>query len=108
MIAPLLHQKPHGGSRVDDRRLLSGILLVLRSGSPWRDLPGRCGPFTTAYNRFLRWRRAGIRDAVRDAITKGRDGHIQTIDSSSVRVHKHTAGANKGVQILACAAREAD
>jgi transposase len=52
--------KPRGVPRVDDRRVLNGIFWVLRSGAPWRDLPALYGPRTTCYNRFVRWRRAGI------------------------------------------------
>jgi transposase len=51
VIAPLLPSKPRGVARVDDRRVLNGIFWVLRSGSPWRDLPERYGPYTTCYNR---------------------------------------------------------
>ena len=108
VIAPLLPQKSRGVPRVDDRRVLSAIFWVLRSGSPWRDLPERYGPYTTAYNRFTRWRRAGIWDAIMDAITLAYDGHIQMIDSSSVRVHQHAAGAKKGVRIVAWAVHAED
>jgi transposase len=45
---------------VNDRRVLNGIFLVLRCGAPWRDLPDAFGPYTTCYNRFVRWRQAGI------------------------------------------------
>lgn len=55
---PLLPNKP----RTDGRRVLNGIFLVLRSGSPSRDLPERYGPYTTCYNRFVRWRKAGVWD----------------------------------------------
>ena len=47
VIQPLLPNKPRGVPRVDDRRVLNGIFWVLRSGSPWRDLPERYGPYTT-------------------------------------------------------------
>ena len=43
-----------------DRRLMNGIFWVLRSGAPWRDLPVSYGPRTTCYNRFVRWRQAGV------------------------------------------------
>ena len=46
--------------RPDDRRVLNGIFYVLRTGSPWRDLPERYGPYTTVYNRFNRWAKAGV------------------------------------------------
>ncbi len=60
VIEPLLPNKPRGVKRVDDRRVLNGIFWVLRSGAPWRDLPERYGPRTTCYNRFNRWRKAGV------------------------------------------------
>ena len=60
VIEPLLPRKWRGVKRVDDRRVLNGIFWVLRSGAPWRDLPERYGPYTTAYNRFNRWRKGWI------------------------------------------------
>ena len=60
IIAPLLPNKPRGVPRTDDRRVLNGIFYILRTGSPWRDLPGRYGPYTTVYNRFNRWAKAGV------------------------------------------------
>lgn len=54
-IKPMLPNKPRGVRRVDDRRVLDGIVWVLRSGAPWRDLPATHGPRTTCYNRFVRW-----------------------------------------------------
>ena len=59
-IRPMLPNKARGVPRVDDRRVLNGICWVLRSGAPWRDLPVCYGPRTTCYNRFVRWRRAGV------------------------------------------------
>jgi hypothetical protein len=60
VIKPMLPNKPRGIPRVNDRRVLNGIFWVLRSGAPWRDLPEMFGPYTTCYNRFVRWRRAGV------------------------------------------------
>jgi transposase len=60
IIAPLLPRKSRGVKRVDDRRVLNGIFWRLRSGAPWADIPERYGPPTTCYNRFVRWRAAGI------------------------------------------------
>ncbi len=68
VIAPLLPNRPRGVPRVDDRRVLSGILWVLRTGSPWRDLPECYGPYTTCYNRFNRWRKKGVWDRLMDAV----------------------------------------
>jgi transposase len=96
VIAPLLPNKPRGVPRVDDRRVLNGIFWVLRSGAPWRDLPERFGPRTTCYNRFVRWRKAGVWDRMMDAITAAHHGDIQMIDSTSVRAHQQAATAKKG------------
>ena len=99
VIEPLLPNKPRGVPRVDDRRVLNGIFWVLRSGAPWRDLPERYGPCTTCYNRFVRWRKAGVWDRMMDAITTAHDGNIKMIDSTSVRAHQQAATAKRGVQI---------
>ena len=107
VIEPLLPNKPRGVPRVDDRRVLNGIFWVLRSGAPWRDLPERYGPRTTCYNRFNRWRKAGVWDWLMDAITAAHDGAIQMIDSTSIRAHQQAATAKKGVQIIVSAVPEA-
>ncbi len=104
IIEPLLPNKPRGVPRVDDRRVLNGIFWVLRSGAPWRDLPDRYGPRTTCYNRFKRWRKAGVWDRLMDAITVAHVGDIQMIDSTSVRAHQQAAMAKRGVQITASVA----
>jgi transposase len=81
--------KPRGVPRVDDRRVLNGIFWVLQSAAPWRDLLERYGaPHTICYNRFVRWRKAGVWDRLMDAIAAAHDGDIQMIDSTSVRAHQ--------------------
>jgi transposase len=85
----MLPNKPRGVRRVNDRRVLSGIFWVLRSGAPWRDLPETYGRRTTCYNRFVRWRRAGVWDRIMDALAAGHDAAVQMIDTSVVRVHQH-------------------
>ena len=60
IIAPLLPTNSRGIERVDDRRVINGILWRFRTGSSWRDVPERHGPRTTLYNRFSRWRKAGV------------------------------------------------
>lgn len=93
VIEPLLPNKPRGVPRVDDRRVLNGIFWVFAIGAPWRDLPERYGPEPTCYNRFVRWRRAGVWDRLMDAITVAYDGDIQMIDSTFVRAHPQAATA---------------
>jgi transposase len=63
----------------------------LRSGAPWRDLPQEFGPYTTCYNRFVRWRRAGVWTKVMSALAGAHDAAVQMIDTSIVRVHQHGA-----------------
>ena len=62
-VKPMLPNKPRGVPRVNDRRVRNGILWVLRSGAPWCDLPENFGPYT-CYNRFVRWRRYQIMEAL--------------------------------------------
>lgn len=106
-IEPHLPNKPRGVPRVDDRRVLNGIFWVLRSGAPWADLPERYGPRTTVYNRFNRWRKAGVWDRLMDAVVAAYEGDVQMIDSSIVRVHQQGATAKRGVEIAVWVVPEA-
>lgn len=94
LIAPTLPRKSRSVPRVDDRRVLNGIFWILRSGAPWRDLPERYGPYTTCYNRFVRWRRAGVWDCILTAILHRDDAEVQMIDSTIVRAHQHASCIN--------------
>ena len=108
LIQPLLPNKPRGVARVDDRRVVNGIFYVLRTGSPWRDLPERYGPYTTVYNRFNRWARKGIWLKVFEALAASSPQSMHLIDSSIIRAHQHAAGAKKGVRITPLAVLVAD
>jgi transposase len=101
VIQPRLPNKPRGVPRVDDRRVLNGILWRFRTGSPWADIPERYGPYTTCYNRFVRWRKAGVWDRLLGEISRAYDGDIVMIDSSCIRVHQHGATAKKGAMTMA-------
>jgi transposase len=90
-LKPMLPNKPRGVPRVDDRRVLNGIFWVLRSGAPWRDLSDFYGPCTTCYNRFVRWRRAGVWDRIMEALAAAHEAVVEMIDTSVVRVHQHGA-----------------
>jgi len=98
VIEPLLPMDRRGPKPQNNRQILNGMFFILRAGSPWRDLPERYGPYTTVYNRFNRWRKAGIWDCLMDAIVKAHDGKVQMIDSSIVRVHQHASGPQKKVE----------
>ena len=108
IIEPHLPQEVRGVERVDDRRVINGILWRFRTGSSWGDVPDRYGPRTTLYNRFSRWRKRGVWDRLLEAVSAGYDGDIVMIDSSCVRVHQHGANAKKGaLPILAWDVRAA-
>lgn len=81
-IKPMLPNKPRGVPRANDRRVLNGIFWILRSGAPWRDLPAAFGPYTTCYNRFVRWRRAGVWGRIVEALAAAHDAATQMIDTS--------------------------
>lgn len=91
VIKPMLPNKPRGVPRASDRRVLNGMFWVLRSGAPWRDLPASYGPPTTSYNRFVRWRRAGVWDEVMETLAAAHVTAVQVIDTPVVRVHQHGA-----------------
>ncbi len=105
-LRPLLPpQKPRTGRPAKDHRtVLEGILWVLRTGAPWRDLPERFGPWRTIYSRFRRWQQAGVWDRMladlqRQADVAGRlDWTLHFVDSTVVRAHQHAAGAKGGTQ----------
>lgn len=100
-IAPLLPENgERGGQWVDHRRIINGILWKLRTGAPWRDLPERYGPYQTAYDRFVRWRRDGTWDRLLAHVQTKNDavGEViweVSIDSTVIRAHQHAAGARK-------------
>jgi len=96
IIEALLPNKPRGVPRVDDRRVLNGILWRFRTGSPWAEIPERYGASTTCYNRFVRWRKAGVWDRLLAAVSTAFEGEIVMIDSTCVRVHQHGATGKKG------------
>ena len=96
-IEPLLPRDVRGKPRVDDRRVISGILHVLKSGCRWCDCPPEYGPFTTIYNRFVRWAERGVWERLFRALaTKGRSTQMQMIDSTHIKAHRSASGAKRG------------
>ena len=107
-IEPLLPRGRRGARRVDDRRVISGILHMLRSGARWRDCPPEYGPYTTIYNRFNRWSRQGIWLVMFKAVTGSVDLFgAASIDSSHVKAHRSAAGGKGGPSRKPSAARGA-
>jgi transposase len=107
IIEPLMPMDRRGPKPRNNRQIINGMFYILRTGSPWRDLPERYGPYTSVYNRFNRWRKAGIWDKFMDAIVKAHDGKVQMIDSSIVRVHQHASGVKKRVEFAVSVEAEA-
>src|SRR5689334_16345295 len=105
-IRPLLPaQKPHVGRPNKDHRLVvSGIIWILRTGAPWKDLPERFGPTKTVSSRFYRWQRAGVWQRVLERLQQLRDqeGRLDWldhfVDATVVRAHQDAAGAKGGTR----------
>ena len=103
-LKPLLPPRKPGTGRPgkDHRTVINGILWILRTGSLWRDLPERFGPWATVASRFYRWRKQGLWDrllagAQREADAIGQvEWEVHYVDGTSVRAHQHAAGAKRG------------
>jgi transposase len=99
-VRPLLPASLRGRKRLDDRRVLNGIVWKFRTGTAWRDVPERYGPWATLHTRFRRWAADGtfermlqVAQARADAV--GDVGWLVAVDSTIVRAHQHAAGARK-------------
>jgi len=102
LVEPLLPSRASTGrSRRDDRQVINGMFVILRTGAPWRDLPRKYGPWKTVYNRFNAWSRNGVIDAVVEGLlgvleTRGEiDWDLWCVDGSSIRAARCAAGAAK-------------
>jgi putative transposase len=90
---PLLH----GVARVDDRRVISGIIFVIRNGLRWRDAPKDYGPHTTIYNRFVRWSRMGVFNRIfAELAGQGPRPERLMIDATHLKAHRTAASLLKG------------
>ena len=86
----------HGVPRVDDRRIISGIIFVLKNGLRWRDAPKDYGPPKTIYNRFIRWSKLGVFNRIFMAlvIEDGEPGELM-IDATHLKAHRTAASLLK-------------
>jgi len=107
-IEPLLPRGRRGARRVDDRRVISGVVHMLRSGARWRDCPSEYGPYTTIYNRFNRWSKQGVWEAIFYTLT-GSSGVVSSaaVDTTHIKVHRSAGGAKGGPSATRSAARAA-
>jgi len=87
----------HGVPRVDDRRVVSGIIHVIRNGLRWRDAPEAYGPHKTLYNRFIRWSRMGVFDRIFASLA-AEDGPPDRlmIDATYLKAHRTASSLLKG------------
>lgn len=101
LLKGLFPTQKRGGRWNDHRTTLNGMLWILRSGAPWRDLPERYGKWKSVYYRFSRWRREGLFDRVLKALRirldkQGKiDWDLWLVDGSNVRASRAAAGARK-------------
>lgn len=104
-LRPLLpaQKPPVGRPSIDHRSVVNGILWILRTGAPWRDLPERYGKWETISGRFYRWQRDGLWEQIlltlqKQAHAKGKiNWDMHHVDGSVIRAHQHAAGAKKGL-----------
>ncbi len=96
-----------GSRRVDDRRVISGIIYVIRHGLQWKDAPRGYGPHKTLYNRFVRWSRLGVFDRIFSTlVAQAGVPERLMIDSTHLKAHRTAASlAKKGID--ACVDRAA-
>ena len=96
VIDPLLPKNRPGAHRVDDRRVISGIVHVLKSGCRWQDCPSCYGPPTTIYNRFHRWSARGLWQKLFRAVVTASPDDVHMIDSATAKAHRSAAGGKGG------------
>ena len=107
-IEPLLPTNRPGARRVDDRRVISGIIHVLRIGCRWEDCPPGYGPPTTVYNRFNRWSHRGLRGRIFATLAAQAElPEGPSIDSAAMRAHRSAHGGKGGRKFRPSGARVA-
>ena len=84
-----------GRSGENNRQFVEAVLWIVRTSSPWRDLPAELGNWHTTYTRFKRWSEAGVWQELVEAVSGDRDMEALMIDSTVVRAHQHASGAAK-------------
>ena len=95
--------KSHGRPRVDDRRVLSGIVFVNRNGLRWRDAPGEYGPHKTLYNRWKRWGEAGVFTRMMEGLAAiGAEPQMVMIDATYLKAHRTASSlqVKKGISAV--------
>ena len=90
--------KPRGVARADDRRVLSGIIHVIRNGLRWRDAPPEYGPHKTLYNRFRRWSENGIFERIFSELANPdvESSGVLMIGATHIKAHRTASSLKKG------------
>src|ERR1700712_3334671 len=97
-LQPLLPRKSRGIPRVDDRRVISGIVHVMQSGGRWVDAPAIYGPRKTLYNRFVRWGAAGIWQKLFQELAAAGGPPAELLSTAHTSRHTAAPPAEKGQQ----------
>ena len=82
-----------GSTGRDNRMFVEGVLWIVRTGSPWRDLPEAFGEWNSVFRRFSRWSLKGVWWRIFEAMSDDPDFESLIVDSTIVRAHQHAAGA---------------
>jgi transposase len=100
-LAPLVPGKPGDPGRSGDnnRMFVEGVLWIVRTGAPWRDLPTCFGNWFAVWKRFRRWALNGVFDRIFRELSGEPDFEYALIDGTIVRVHRHGTGAKGGLKI---------
>ena len=93
------NERTRGSSGRDNRMFVEGVLWIVRTGSPWRDLPEVFGCWNSAFRRFSRWSAKGVWHRIFAAMADDPDFEYLILDSTIVRAHQHAAGAKRGLRI---------
>ena len=92
-------ERTRGSSGHNNRMFVEGVLWIVRTGAPWRDLPEVFGSWNSAFRRFSRWSAKGVWYRIFAAMADDPDLEYLILDSTIVRAHQHAAGAKKGLKI---------
>jgi transposase len=108
-VSPLLPGKAGdpGRTGADNRLFLEAVLWIVRTGSPWRDLPEAFGNWNSAFKRFRRWAIKGVFETIFKSLSGDPDFEYAMIDGTIIRVHQHGTGAKGGLKIRPSGARAA-
>ncbi len=96
--------RTRGSSGRDNRMFVEAVLWIVRTGSPWRDLPDVFGAWNSAFRRFSRWSHKGVWWRIFSALSDDPDFEYLIVDSTIIRAHQHASGAKKGLKIRPSAA----